>query len=274
VEDASGKPLAVLVNYTCHPTTLDHRNREVTADYPGLVCRRLEEETGVIALFLMGAIGDVGPVARGEESLATVGNAVADAALAALPHLTPMENVEIETMGEMVALPLLPLPSRDDWLAWRAGYEAAALAAEHDVDTLQISDLQHINDPARAKVQWAMVHWTERLFEEMQDDQLTPTVEAEVQVLRIGDLALAGVPGEYFVELGLQIKEGIRQRGVRQVMVVGFANGNVGYIPARRAYPKGGYEVAEAYKYYGYPAAIAPEGGEKIVACAVRLGCG
>lgn len=261
VEDATGRALAVVVNYTCHPTTLNHTNRQVTADYPGLVCSRLEEETGAITLFLMGAIGDVGPVLRGEESLATVGNAVADAALAALPALSPLNQVELETSGEIVALPLQPLPSRGDWLTWRANAEAAALAAEHAGNT------------ARAKVEWAMVHWTERLFEEMQDGTLQPTVEAEVQVLRIGELAIVGVPGEFFVELGLQIKDGIRQRGVRQTMVVGFANGNVGYIPARRAYPKGGYEVAEAYKYYGYAAAIAPEGGEKIVACAVRLGC-
>ncbi len=259
VDDAAGKPLAVLVNYACHPTTLTHLNRQVTADYPGLVCRRLEEETGAVALFLTGAIGDVGPVARGEESLATVGNAVADAALAALPGLAPNLDVEIETAGEMLALPLLPLQSRDEWLAWRTNYVAAALAAEHS------------NDPARAKVQWAMVHWTERLFEEMQAGTLQPTVEAEVQLLKLGDLVIVGVPGEYFVELGLQIKEDIRHNRMRQVMVVGFANGNVGYIPARRAYPRGGYEVADAYKYYGYAAAIAPEGGENIVACAVRL---
>ena len=55
-------------------------------------------------------------------------------------------------------------------------------------------------------------------------------------------------------------------------MIAGFSNGDVGYIPARLAYPKGGYEVAEAYRYYGYPAAIAPEGGEMIVASAVQMG--
>ena len=100
---------------------------------------------------------------------------------------------------------------------------------------------------------------------------LLPWVDAEIQVFRLGDLVLVGVPGEYFVELGLQIKEGIKEDGAKQVMICGFANGNVGYIPARRAYPKGGYEVAEAYKYYGYAAAIAPEGGEQIVDSARRL---
>ena len=262
VDDVTGKPLAVLVNYTCHPTSLNHANRKVTADYPGLVCSRIEQETGAVALFLMGAIGNVGPVTRGEESLATVGNAVADAALTALPTLPAHEVARLTTAGEIVKLPLQSIPSREQWLDWRAGYEAAALAAEHD------------NNPAGAKVQWAMVHWTEHMFELMQDNELTATVEAEIQVLRMGDLAIVGVPGEYFVELGFQIKAGLQQSGMRQVMISGFTNGNVGYIPARRAYAKGGYEVAEAYKYYGYPAAIAPEGGEQVVACAVRLGRG
>ena len=260
VDDAEGKPLAVLVNYTCHPTTLTHTNTEVTADYPGLVTQRIEAETGAITLFLMGAIGDVGPITRGEESLATVGNAVADAALAALPQLVSNEVKGLETASEMLRLPLLPLPSRDEWLQWRTNFEEAALAAEHS------------NTPGSARVPWAMLHWTERMFERMQDDTLSPTVEAEIQVFQIGDLAIVGVPAEYFVELGLQIKEGIRGNGVRQVMICGFANGNVGYIPARRAYPKGGYEVADAYKYYGYPAAVTPEAGEAIVVSAVRMG--
>jgi hypothetical protein len=123
---------------------------------------------------------------------------------------------------------------------------------------------------------WAMLHWTERMFEAMQAHELRPTVDAEVQTFHIGDLVIVGVPGEYFVELGLQIKEGIKaamgDSAMRQVMISGFTNGNVGYIPARRAYPQGGYEIADAYRYYGYPAAIAPEGGEAIVASGVKLG--
>jgi hypothetical protein len=268
VDDAQGAPIAVVVNYTCHPTTLYYDNRYVTADYPGLVSSRIEEATGAVALFLMGAIGDVGPVERGEESLATIGNALADAALAALPGLAPNDVPRLETAGETLALPLLPLPSRDDWLNWRTEYEAAVFAAEHS------------KDASDTKIQWARLHWTERMFEAMQANELAPSVHAEVKTIRLGNLVIVGVPGEFFVELGLQIKQGIQQSrvnpemdpGMDQVMICGFANGNVGYIPARRAYPLGGYEVADAYKYYGYPAALAPEAGEMIVARAIEMG--
>ncbi len=262
--DGNGAPLATIVNYTCHPTTLNHENRRISADYPGLVCARLEETTGVPALFLMGAIGDVGPVARGEDSLATVGNAVGDAALAALGGFAPAQAdagaSRLDTAGESLRLPLLPLPTRGEWLQLRTTHQQAALAAEQ------------ANAGVQTKMQWAMVHWVERMFEAMQAHSLHATVAAELHLLRVGDLIIVGVPGEFFVELGLAIKQGILDAGhARQVMICGFANGNIGYIPARRAYAQGGYEVADAYKYYGYPAALAPEAGEQIVAAALRL---
>jgi hypothetical protein len=256
LDDTGGRPLAVVVNYACHPTTLFWDNRRVTADYPGLVCARVEEATGAITLFLTGAIGDVGPVGRGEESLTTVGEAVAAAALAALPTLAPVADPEIDTAGEVLHLPLLPLPSLGDFVTLYHDYRDAALAAEAE------------ERAADAKIQWALYHWSEQMIDRTKDRLLSPTVDAEVQMLRLGDVAIVGVPGELFVELGLRIKT---QGQGRQVLVCGFANDNIGYIPARRAYTIGGYEVAEAYKYYGYPAALAPEAGEQIVAAAIAM---
>ncbi len=255
-DNAHGKTIATLVNYACHPTSLHHDNRLVSADYPGLVARRLEEATGGTALFLTGAIGDVGPVTRGEASLATIGNAVAEAALATLPQLTRLDDPVLDTAGGLVELPLLPIPDRTEWLRLRESYRAAALAAEAQAQPLQ------------AKIAWAMTRWVETMFERMQAGTLRPSVEAEVQLISLGDVVIVGVPGELFVELGLQLKA---QLPARQVLVVGFANHNIGYIPARRAYPHGGYEIAEAYKYYGYPAALAPEAGEEILAAALRF---
>ena len=45
------------------------------------------------------------------------------------------------------------------------------------------------------------------------------------------------LPGEAFVETGLALKE------AGASFVVGYANGWVGYLPIRRAYGQGGYEV-------------------------------
>lgn len=253
-DNAQGQTVATLVNFSCHPTSLYFDNREFSADYPGLVSARLEEATGGVALFLMGAIGDVGPVMRGEESLATIGNAVADAVLAALPTLTPIADPVIDTAGGLLQLPLLPIPGRAELVQLREEYRAGALA----------EDAQ--GRPVHAKMRRAMAGWAETMFERLQAGTLQPTVDAEIQLIGIGDVVIVGVPGEYFVELGLQVKA---QVPARQVLLCGFANHNIGYIPARRAYPHGGYEIEEAYKYYGYPAALAPEAGEQIVEAAV-----
>jgi hypothetical protein len=251
VDGPDAAPLAVVVNYTCHPTCLHHENRRVTADYPGLVCATVEAATGAICLFLTGAIGDVGPSGRGEESLATVGQAVAAEVLRVLPGLAPLPSPWLDTEGDTLALPLAALPSRDELLEQRAAYLAQSLEAEAAGQDLA------------ARVARANLHWTERILDQIKAGALHATVPAEVQTLHLGELVLAGVPGEFFVELGLQIKAACAPR---PVFVVGFANDNIGYIPARRAYPFGGYEIEHAYRYYGYPAVLAPEAGEQIVA--------
>ena len=46
--------------------------------------------------------------------------------------------------------------------------------------------------------------------------------------------------------------------------VLSLSDGNPGYIPAREDYPAGGYEVAEAHRYYGLPAAFAPGSAEQL----------
>jgi len=66
----------------------------------------------------------------------------------------------------------------------------------------------------------------------------------EVQVITLGDkAALVGIPGEMFVELGLEIK---RNSKFPYTFVLGLANDYVGYIPTSAAFDEGGYEVKTA----------------------------
>ena len=97
---------------------------------------------------------------------------------------------------------------------------------------------------------------------------LAGEVTSELQIIGVGDLAFVSAPGELFVELGLAIKAALAPN---HIFLCGFGNDDIGYIPTRRAYPKGGYEGAEAYKFYRYPTALAAEAGEQIVASAIRL---
>lgn len=256
VDDHSGAPLAVVVNYACHPTCLPAENSLISADYPGRVCSQVEAAIDAVCLFLTGAIGDVGPIQRGDACLEEIGQAVADQVLAVLPVCTPLADPRLDTEGDTLALPLSPLPRRRELLTDRERYLQQALDAEAR------------GQPVQARIARAMADWTERILGLEPEGRRQKVVYAELETLHLGKLTLVGVPGELFVELGLQIKAAGRDA---PVMVVGFANDNVGYIPARRAYPQGGYEIDEAYKYYGYPAVLAPEAGELLVATAARL---
>lgn len=56
---ASGKPVAILVNWSDHPETLGRVNAEITADYPHWLCQYVETHLGGTAIFFNGSIGKV-----------------------------------------------------------------------------------------------------------------------------------------------------------------------------------------------------------------------
>ncbi len=61
-----------------------------------------------------------------------------------------------------------------------------------------------------------------------------------LQVIRIGDVAIAGVPAEFFTKLGLEIK---RRSPFRHTVVAELANDWIGYLPDRPAFDLGGYQT-------------------------------
>ena len=61
-----------------------------------------------------------------------------------------------------------------------------------------------------------------------------------VQAIVVGDIALVGVPGEFFTVLGQEIK---RRSPYRYTYVFELANDYVGYIPDLLGFDRGGYQV-------------------------------
>lgn len=99
--------------------------------------------------------------------------------------------------------------------------------------------------------------------------QTTPPapLRVPVQVITVNDLALVGIPGELFSELGQEIK---RASPFQSTWIITMANDVVGYIPPRAAFAEGGYEVESSFEYYGLPG-LAPESGETIRDAAITL---
>jgi hypothetical protein len=92
------------------------------------------------------------------------------------------------------------------------------------------------------------------------DAALEP-VPAEMQALRLGDLALASAPAEVFTENGTLVK---RESPADDTFFLGYTNGSIGYVPTRQAYPEGGYEVTHACR-------VDPDAGDIINDACLRM---
>ena len=64
-----------------------------------------------------------------------------------------------------------------------------------------------------------------------------------MQAFRIGDLAIAAIPCEVFVEIGLKIKA---ESPIAQTFTISLANGYNGYLPTPQHHAWGGYETWRA----------------------------
>lgn len=93
--------------------------------------------------------------------------------------------------------------------------------------------------------------------------QRTPNLSYEVQGLRIGDLAVVGLPGEPFVELGLAIK---MASPFSPTFIAHCTSPCTGYIPTAEALRRGGHESVTRYW-----ATLVPEAFEMIRDEATRL---
>jgi neutral ceramidase len=90
-------------------------------------------------------------------------------------------------------------------------------------------------------------------------DQRTPvrTVPYPVQALAFGrSLAIVALGGEVVVDYALQIK---RKHPKQRIVVAGYSNDVMCYIPTARILKEGGYEPVDSMVYYGMPAPFVPE---------------
>ena len=232
-----GELLGVLVNYACHPT---HHGGDTVIDagYPGVLARELRDLGCPYTLFLNGPSGNLhtsDPRAGGKNMPAQeVGQILAQDVREALQDIVYRDDVPLGAASCTLDLPYRQ-PTEDQ-------VQGQARGAQRFIDP--------------AIYDRAMPALVERI-------EQRGVHRAEIQVLSLGDVALAGVPGEIFCEYGLRIKE--RAHPVRAV-VVSCANGRVGYIPTRDAFRRGGYETT-----FGPSSMLAPSAGEMIEDAVVAL---
>ncbi|QOC92294.1 hypothetical protein [Micromonospora craniellae] len=283
-DEPGGRPIAAVVHYSCHPDVLGPKSGLISPDFVGAARAVVEQLTGATALFLQGCAGDIDPlcgIVTGDDGIREadrLGTELGCEAVRVYQRLVrhrrrdhrvhwrsststssvtgwvyrdaPRHDPILASISTTITLPLREPPSADEA---HAEYTAA-------VDHLDAVRRQESDLPTRLRARRRVI-WTGMQLAAARDDR-TPTIDVEVQGIRIGDLALLGIPAELFVEIGLRIRAG---SPFRTTLVSGYTNGVLFYVPTAAAFEQGGYEI-ESHQNYLRPAGPTPEWEKHLVA--------
>ena len=234
VDDINGQPLAVLMNYGCHPTVLGPDNLSISADYPGAARAALKKiYPGTAFLFTNGASGDVSTrfTRRGQgfAEVERMGNILAGEVLKVMQVVMPMEEVTLSGRIDPVSLALRQFPPVEV-----AQEKIRQLQA--DLAQMRAAGLPHgeirkaVTRLEGAQGQLAMIQAMEGIT----------AMQTQVQLLRIGSMAFVALPGEPFTHLVLEIK---KHSPIQPTFVVSYGNDYRGYFPDAGAVAAGTYEA-------------------------------
>jgi neutral ceramidase len=243
----SGQSIGCIVNYACHPTVLGPDNLLLSADFPAFVrdtiqtTFRKRHETEVEVLYLNGASGNVST--RFTRRAATfaeaerIGRALGSEVLKVMKAVNKTNGeVEISTTSEVIKLPQRKLPSIDFVKNdLKHGEEMLKQLRSRGASGGETRVVESLVEGAKGLL--AAYDYASK-FEGRE-------FEVEIQVFRLGEVVtLCAVPAELFVELGLEIKKDLK---AMTPLIVGYANGFIGYVLTEEAYREGGYESLSTF---------------------------
>ena len=215
VDLKSGDPVAVLVNWTAHPTIMDDDDMLVSGGWPGYLQRELEDWIGhdIVAMYYNGAEGDLSVVAnKGAapyEKAEIYGRQIARQTLNLYKNIETAFDADFSyVMNEITLPPTEPHPT-----FMQTGGE------EYQLDEEKIQALLN---------------------------QIFPAV-THTNALQLGELLIIGAPGEMIAELGNEIKSELKNSGAKYPVIGGLANEWISYILTEDEYHQGGYETSVSF---------------------------
>jgi dienelactone hydrolase len=228
-----GSLAAVLTNYAMHQVALGSDNRLISGDIAGRAAAMLEEMLpgNPVILLTNGACGNINPPGHVEnfDQLDAWAAEMADSIRSALEEARPVPPDLAYTM-KTVMVPL------DDGgpggiERWTEGLRQGTGEGQ---DWLQV------------RIRTAADIWERQMIERRAAGTLPKSLDTEVQVLRIGGIYWVALGAEVFSTMG----DGLRKATDETLYIVGYANGDMGYLPTPEAYDEGGYEVESAFIFY------------------------
>lgn len=255
--ERTGAPPAFLLHYACHPTVLGPDNLMISRDYVGFAVDAVERAIGGQAVFANGACGDINvghsadrsalglPIpGRTFERAEDLGLRLAAEALQALTDARPVagrrtpSHVKPAAGRRSIAVPLRPTPPLKQ-------IRAQVRSCRRRLETLRDAGADAGPDDAAVTAARLELLYSELALSWVEQRAWTAGAGAEeetteLQAFAVGDVALIGLPGEFFVESGLRLRN---RSPFKHTVVIGYANGGIGYVPPASAFAEGGYET-------------------------------
>jgi len=206
---ATGKPLAVLVNFTGHPTTIPPMTLKFSADYVGAMKETVNQAMNVTTIFMQGASGDQSVDAGKYNGYQGFGKALANEVIKLASSLKPEE---------------VKAPSLD--------------VREERFSFTSRTDLKN---------PLVLTAYQKAFFPELIPnfvDEYEGGVRPRLTVVLLNkEIALVAASGEFFSNHAIRLKARAR---VKQLFFFGYANGYHQYFPTIEAVAEGGYGADNA----------------------------
>ncbi len=236
-----GKNLAILLQQNCHPESLAEKNQYLTADFNYFTIKTLEEKYGCPVGSFSGPVGglmalpskittDEGKeLEDGNFEYAEVyGNKLAKSTVEAITAAEPIKLSPIVASSVHCYLPM-------DNQTYKLGYRSKTIVRDAYI--------------------WSGDPWSEsmKLFDARADISKRAALDTEVAYIRMGDLHIAGIPGEAYpesiygkfqepVEPNVDFPDAPLEKPVvdilpgKKILLIGLANDEVGYIIPKRQF--------------------------------------
>ncbi|MCX7705271.1 MAG: hypothetical protein N2115_03300 [bacterium] len=229
---------SAILHFTCHPVNVFATSHyAISADWPGAWIEEVEKKFNTNCLVFNGCCGNINPWSAFTPDFypdhkkmgKTLGKITADI----IPRIVFSDSEILEFRSKKIKIPLRSEP------------EITARAREY----LEKNPLPKMleNHPERIDPEW----FESASIMSVEYTRKRGDFTYEIQVFRIGDCAIIGLPGEMFVEGQLEIKV---HSPARFTFFAHAVNQYVGYIPTPQALKRGGHEAK-----FGYWSKLAPD---------------
>jgi Neutral/alkaline non-lysosomal ceramidase, N-terminal len=274
-EGSDGKPVGVVVQWNCHPETMDSKNTELTADYVATTVSELKKSQGCPVAYYTGTVGGLMtslhvPLknSKGEDLSAITwdrneefGRQVARVADRAIKEAKPVTLTPFDVRRKQVHLPVANELYK---IGWRVGVlERTFYVWEKDPYPATPVETKDLTKPG--------------------------AIRTEIGYLKLGELEVAVIPGEIYPELVLgKVQDPVDpgadfpdapiepsiygQMAGKYKMLIGLGNDEVGYIlPKRQWDAKPPYCYGRKKDQYGEENSVGPDTGPILCAAFKEL---